>query len=206
MVSSWQCSDKVITVGNYSGGHIYSDVDGISRNPLLGAGEVRQNLFPSSSWGPTRDGRQKPNITATGSTTIATGDSLNIALLLTAPANRLKVGIGGKHNRNGGTSMASPIVTGVVALYLEKHPTASYNEVMQAIQQTAKTDAFTGAVPNVKWGYGKIDAFKMLTVPVYTAVKIRHRATITLLQQLIQGVVLIIIYGMERNQTTGMNH
>jgi hypothetical protein len=167
MVSSWQCSDKVITVGNYSGGHIYSDVDGISRNPLLGAGEVRQNLFPSSSWGPTRDGRQKPNITATGSTTIATGDSFNIALLLTAPANRLKVGIGGKHNRNGGTSMASPIVTGVVALYLEKQPTASYNEVMQAIQQTAKTDAFTGAAPNVKWGYGKIDAFKMLTVPVY---------------------------------------
>jgi hypothetical protein len=156
----------VITVGNYSNRTYYKDVDNINRVPLV-AGETVQNLFPTSSWGPTRDGRQKPNITATGSTTIATGDSFNIALLLTAPANRLKVGLGGKHNRNGGTSMASPIVTGVVALYLEKHPTASYNEVMQAIQQTAKTDAFTGAVPNVKWGYGKIDAFKMLTVPVY---------------------------------------
>jgi hypothetical protein len=166
MVSSWQCSDKVITVGNYSNRTYYKDVDNINRVPLI-AGETVQNLFPTSSWGPTRDGRQKPNIAATGSTTIATGDSFNIALLLTAPANRLKVGLGGKHHRNGGTSMASPIVAGIVALYLEKHPTASYNEVMQAIQQTAKTDVFTGAVPNVKWGYGKIDAFNMLTVPVY---------------------------------------
>ncbi len=95
MVSSWVCSDKVITVGNYSNGHIYKDVDGINRDPLLATGETRQDLFPTSSWGPTRDGRQKPNITATGSTTIATGDSFNIALLMGAPSNKLKIGIGG---------------------------------------------------------------------------------------------------------------
>jgi hypothetical protein len=164
LVSSWQNSDNVITVANYSNRTYYVDIDGINRVP---GGETPQDIIINSSIGPTRDGRQKPNISAPGNTTISTGDSVIIELLkISSPANRLKVGLGGKHNRNGGTSMASPVVAGVVAMYLEKRPTASHYEVQQAIQLFAKTDAFTGAVPSVRWGYGKVNALASLTMAV----------------------------------------
>jgi subtilisin family serine protease len=164
MVSSWQNNDYVITVANYSNRWFYTDVDGVIRNPRI-AGETPQDILPQSSLGPTRDNRQKPNISAPGSTTICTADSvINAFSLVSGPGERLKVGIGGKHRRNGGTSMASPVVAGIVALYFETRPTAGYHEINQVIKLAAKTDAFTGAVPNHKWGYGKVDAMNALTL------------------------------------------
>ncbi len=167
IVSSWQCSDKVITVANYYNQAAYLDMDSVYQS-AIGSGEFVGNIAANSSLGPTRDGRQKPDISATGSTIIATGDSFDIASLLLSPGNRLKVGYGGKHMRNGGTSMASPVVAGAVALYLEKRPFADYNEIKQVVATTAKTDIYTTTtVPNISWGYGKLNAFQALTVPLY---------------------------------------
>jgi subtilisin family serine protease len=162
IVSSWQCSDKVITVGNYSNRAAYLDVDSIYR--YQSASIKDGALLANSSIGPTRDGRIKPDIGATGTVTTTTGDSANIALLLvSSAANRQKVSLGGKHNTNGGTSMASPIVAGVAALYLQKHPNASYAEVKQVIEVTAKLDTFTThSIPNVNFGWGKVNGFAAL--------------------------------------------
>jgi len=51
------------------------------------------------------------------------------------------------------------VVAGAAALYLQRCPNASYSEVVSAIRGTARTDAFTGAEPNNRWGYGKLDGF-----------------------------------------------
>ena len=59
--------------------------------------------------------------------------------------------------------MASPIVAGVAALYLEKHPTANYSEIKTALICTAVKDSFTGAVANNEYGNGKVNAFAALT-------------------------------------------
>ncbi len=159
MVSAWQNSDKVITVGNYSNRASYLDRDGNTVNLLQSPYfETVGKRFGTSSWGPTRDNRLKPDVMATGSTTICTGDA-NFIALATAPANRVKVSITLKHIRNGGTSMASPLVAGIAALYLEKYPHASYSEIKQALICTAKSDAFTGITPNYEYGNGKVDAF-----------------------------------------------
>ena len=60
-----------------------------------------------------------------------------------------------------GTSMASPTVTGIVALWLEANPELTYEQVKYIIQETAKLDNFTGTKD--KWnnerGFGKIDAY-----------------------------------------------
>ena len=163
IVSSWQCSDKVITVGNYSNRAGYLDRDNnyvdLTQSPY---NETVGKRFATSSFGPTRDNRLKPDVMATGSTTIATGDAAFIALA-TAPQNRVKVYVTQRHIRNGGTSMASPIVAGIAALYLQKRPTANYSEIKKLLQWTAFRDSFTTANANPEYGYGKVNAFGMLT-------------------------------------------
>lgn len=166
IVSSWQCSDKVITVANYSNRAAYLDVDSIYRYQLSTIHDG--SLLANSSIGPTRDGRIKPDIGATGTVTTSTGDSANIALLeRSGAANRAKVSLGGKHSTNGGTSMASPIVAGVAALYLQKHPNASYAEVKHVIEVTARLDTFTThSIPNINFGWGKVNGFAALSYNV----------------------------------------
>jgi subtilisin family serine protease len=156
IVSSWQCSDKVITVGNYYNREGYYDVDSVYRTTGYTVGEI---AFRSSE-GPTRDNRLKPDITSTGDLTFATGNLTFIASALNV--NRPKVAPGALHNSNGGTSMSSPIVAGAVALYLEKNPNAWWYESKEALIRTAVKDTFTGPDPNTVYGHGKLHALNYI--------------------------------------------
>ena len=152
--SSFTCSPTVITVANMTNRSSYLDVDTIMRYSTNTPG----NRATSSSIGPDRIGNVKPDITATGDWTLGANPAAVIAAAMAStPNNRAKVAYGGYHRRNGGTSMASPVVAGVAALYLEKCPNASMSEIKNAILNTAKTDGFTGTVPNPLYGYGKVD-------------------------------------------------
>jgi hypothetical protein len=164
IVSSFTCSDKVITVGNYSNRASYLDFYGTEQ---IIANDTTGKLAGSSSFGPTRDGRIKPEVAAPGNTTLATGQlSTLYGLIIAQP---YKVAQGGMHNRNGGTSMASPVVAGIASLLLQKNPQASWREIKDAIITTTYTDSFTGNnLPDNKWGYGKANAFAaMITTIVY---------------------------------------
>lgn len=155
IVSSFTCSEKVITVGSYVNRNSYTNANfSVTRDTTLHTGE----LSTFSSRGPTRDGRIKPDITATGEWVLscARQDELNI-LSATEPE---KVAAGKKHKRSSGTSMASPAVAGIAALYLQKNPNADWLEVKNAIINCADRDAFTStSLPNNKWGYGKVNAY-----------------------------------------------
>ncbi|MCO6500472.1 MAG: S8 family peptidase [Vicingus serpentipes] len=164
-VSSFSCSPSVLTVANFVNRKTYLDVDSL----IVVKPWTPGAKGTSSSIGPDRRGNLKPDIGATGDVTIGPNSAAVIAAnLVSSPGDREKVAFGGMHRTNGGTSMASPVVAGIAALYLEKCPNATMAEIKNAITSTAKQDVHTNTVPNPIFGYGKVDAFAALNTSNYT--------------------------------------
>ncbi|TND08341.1 MAG: peptidase S8 and S53 subtilisin kexin sedolisin [Bacteroidetes bacterium] len=158
MVSSFQCSDRVIVVGNYVNRDSFPGLNSdYTYDSLVTAGDIMWN----SSIGPTRDGRIKPDITATGAYIHTTADSSILAnYIANAPQY---VAPGGYHLIFAGSSASSPVVAGIAALYLQRYPNASWWDVKNAITMCSFTDGFTGSsLPDITWGHGKVDAFNAL--------------------------------------------
>lgn len=61
-----------------------------------------------------------------------------------------------------GTSMASPVVAGIIALWLQAKPDLTPEEALAAIQQTSTHPDNTMAYPNNTYGHGQIDAYQGL--------------------------------------------
>ncbi|MBK8876024.1 MAG: S8 family peptidase [Bacteroidetes bacterium] len=160
IVSGFQCLDNVITVGNYGNRSNYVDINGNTyTDATVTPGEIALN----SSWGPTRDGRIKPDIAAPGGLMLSCGQLSLLTIWATQPSNAPKIAQGGFHFRDGGTSSSSPVVAGIAALYLQQNPTATAMQVKNAIINCAVQDNFTGFnLPDVTWGYGKANAFNTL--------------------------------------------
>ena len=65
----------------------------------------------------------------------------------------------------GGTSGAGPHVAGTVALLRGQTPGITVDQIEARLRSTARHDAFTpaeGALPDVGWGFGKLDTFAAL--------------------------------------------
>jgi subtilisin family serine protease len=155
IVSSWNCSEKVISVANSRNRANHIDKNGNVYVPFPSSvGE----LSPNSSKGPSRLGVTKPDITASGDIALSPGP----LALLNNPASWSVVDEDGWHVRNGGTSMASPIVAGIAALYLEKCRYGTYATFKNLLINGAFTDGFTGSVPNNAYGYGKAHGLNVL--------------------------------------------
>ena len=61
-----------------------------------------------------------------------------------------------------GTSMACPMVSGIIALWLEADPTLSMEDIRDIIRQTSRMDEDMLEADPVKVGAGKIDAYEGL--------------------------------------------
>jgi subtilisin family serine protease len=109
------------------------------------------DISPYSSKGPTRDGRNKPDISAPG-TWIASALSTDSF----PPWPNQLITPDGVHLVLLGTSMSAPHVTGAVALLLEQDPSLTPTDVKALLQSNALEDAFTGPTPNLTWGAGKL--------------------------------------------------
>lgn len=156
IVSSFQCLSSTITVGNYYNNNTYVDYAGNTNVFPQNVGEISIN----SSRGPTRDNRVKPDVVSPGDPTFAAGilwvlDWLKIN-------DPIRVSPDGWHQRNGGTSLATPSVAGTGALMLEKCPTMNWQDFKNLLIGNAKSDSYTGSVPNQSYGNGKVNAFRTL--------------------------------------------
>ncbi len=66
--------------------------------------------------------------------------------------------IDGKRYPASGTSMATPHVAGAVALYMQAHPKATYDEILNALKHSGTL--FT--TPNEEIGYGRVQVEKLI--------------------------------------------
>ncbi len=106
-----------------------------------------------SGIGPARDGRLKPDLAAPGEwvgSTLAGGIGASRGTFFTERD--------GVHGDIRGTSMATPHVAGAAALVLSINPDLTGPEVKAALVEGARGDSFTGAVPNTRYGHGKLRA------------------------------------------------
>lgn len=166
IVSTPATAKKAITVGSYITKRNWTDLNG---NNLQNSSLTVGNISSFSSPGPTRDGRTKPEVSAPGELIAAsysvdappTG-SYSIFSSSYSQWPNAYIARDGKHALTQGTSFAAPHVAGTVALMVQQFPNKTPTEIRQAIIATARPDGFTGAVPNNKWGYGKLDVMATL--------------------------------------------
>lgn len=186
IVSSWATSEKVITVANMQNKTQYIDYNLNTYTDPNGTPQGQLSL--NSSKGPSRLDVQKPDVTAAGDLALAACPIwLQNALIGGNPGMLAE---GGQHVRNGGTSMASPVVAGIAALYLEKCSKGTWQDFKNLITSTADTDAFTGAVPNYGYGYGKANAFEALVLSNYTINLIADTVLCSSPQEVVTSVAL----------------
>ncbi|MDQ6887182.1 MAG: S8 family peptidase [Gemmatimonadota bacterium] len=123
------------------------------------------DLATFSSGGPTRPYRdapamQKPDISAPGTAIFSAKSSA-----ISPAPNPALVHPDGVHFIQQGTSMATPMVTGSVAVLLSRSPSLTPEQVRQILTTTARSDNFSlqswtgagGGSPNPSWGYGKVN-------------------------------------------------
>lgn len=148
IVSSWNCSPKVVSVANIRNRSGHTDKNGnwYSPSDFVPVGSLEN----SSSKGPTRLGLMKPDVAASGGVSLASGP----VWFISNTANNSQIDQGGFHVRNGGTSMASPVVAGSAALYLQKCSKATYQDFISDLQVSSTTSPVTGTTPNTSYGYG----------------------------------------------------
>lgn len=144
-----------ITVGAYSTKRTFDSQDG---NTYAYTDAVEGDIAYFSSYGVREDAAagllpyQKPEICGSGYGVVS---SLSTDSPLVGSAEQIR---DLTHVIMAGTSMSAPHVTGIVALLLEQNPAYTADEIKTLLTAHARQDSFTSAVPNLKWGYGKVDA------------------------------------------------
>ncbi|MBI4591274.1 MAG: S8 family serine peptidase [Candidatus Rokubacteria bacterium] len=146
-------ADDVIAVAAHCTKKEWDAVDGthqVARAINLG------DIAYFSSVGPTRDGRQRPDLSAPGFYVMAAlPDVLHGSIPSTA------IDPTGKYQVMAGTSMSCPHVAGVIALLLEKEGKLSPGTVRARLHGSASRPGAVGWDP--RWGMGKLDLNRLFS-------------------------------------------
>ena len=131
---------------------------------------------PYSSVGPTLDGRIKPDIAAPGRCIVSAYNSYYLEEHPTATSYDVAhFDVNGRTypwHVDSGTSMSTPVVAGIIALWLQAKPDLTRDDIMGILQRTSHHPEKDLDYPNNKYGYGEIDAYRgLLDILGITAIK-----------------------------------
>ena len=145
---------KILTVGSYTTRNEYTANSGVKTT----ISETVVDLSSFSSYGPTADGRMKPEIMAPGCLVISAVSNNDVSGILMYADYCEKNGRNNLYGYMQGTSMSSPFVAGIVATWLQAYSQLSPDQLHEIVASTAHKDSFTPAEADSIWGYGKINA------------------------------------------------
>jgi len=152
-VSSPGSAADIITVGSYATKNQWIDTTGTRqqiRDTIVG------QISNFSSSGPLLNGDLKPDLAAPG-------EFITAALARDSWARTNFIAQDRRYQISRGTSMASPHVTGAIALLLQQQPNLDVYEIKQILTTNAIDQEQVGW--DTIWGYGKLDILSALGIP-----------------------------------------
>ncbi len=139
-------ASSAVTVASYTTKVQYKDID----NNVRQVGLELDDISDFSSEGPLRNDALKPDVAAPGAMIVS-------ALSSNANFDRAMM-VNSKFVVSGGTSMATPFVSGLVALLLQRDPNLTPEGVKDLLRQNSSIPGEGVGTFDPKWGYGLIDA------------------------------------------------
>lgn len=133
---------RAITVGSYTTRVAWRDSEGTQQR----IGLQPDSVSDFSSAGPLRGGNLKPDLVAPGAMIISARSA--------AADSDPHAQVGADCLIMQGTSMATPFVTGIVALLLEQNPRLSPEEAKAEFQKRCRVPGQPPGTYDPKWGYG----------------------------------------------------
>lgn len=144
-IGSPGAAQNAITIASYTTKVKYTDIDGDERE----VGLALNDLSNFSSQGPLRSGFHKPDVTAPGAMIVST-------LSADAAFDHSQI-VNSKFVVLAGTSMATPFITGLVALLLQQNPKLNPATVKELLRKNSSIPGKTPGTFDSKWGFGLIN-------------------------------------------------
>lgn len=147
-----------ISVGNYVGRNRYTALTG---KDMYSSYFVEGSIYPQSSYGIAPNGQSHPFVAAPGYFVISAYNGYNYLAAVSNNSAYCKpnpfTGRTDYWGSMSGTSMSTPTVAGIVALWLQANPQLKVDDVKEIIRKSAYVDDDVRKAP-LQFGAGKINA------------------------------------------------
>ena len=156
-ISDMATGAGVISVGSYVTKNTIPHLEGEANYNKSAMGDIMY----SSSYGIDENGVSQPMITAPGYMVVSAMNRYDTTIADQRSQMAAVATIDGSEymwREMGGTSMSAPVVTGIVATWMQADSELDAEALKEILAATAIRDEFITASNAVRWGYGKIDA------------------------------------------------
>ncbi len=149
---------NTISVGAYSSRTTFKTLGGLT----YGVSATLNDIAYFSSYGIDINGVSRPDVVAPGHTVISSVNNYDVTTTKSEHDYLSAEVIGLSRNYHwgymSGTSMSSPAVAGIIALWLQANPSLSPEDIRNILKETSTKDEFAAKGNATQWGYGKINA------------------------------------------------